>query len=237
MKEHIHTIPVIEALTEPGLCAFCAMMKKLDENAIRFILGPAYMEDDVRMKTNKTGFCKKHMEAMYKEQNRLGLALMLHTHVQDLNKNIKSIVDYVKKPTLFGSGSDSYIDRLSGQMAATCEDCYVCESVNTTFERYVDTFFVLWFKGGQEAQLIESQKGYCLHHFTVMLKYVGRLGAKKRKKFMSDILPAWQEFIKELETDLDWFVQKFDYTNKDEPWKSSKDVLPRAITILGGDSI
>ena len=235
MREHIHTIPVIEALREPGLCAFCAMMRKLDENAIRFIMGPAYMEDDVRMKTNKTGFCKKHMEAMYKEQNRLGLALMLHTHVQELNKNVKSMVEYVKKPTIFGSSSDSYIDKLGEHLVATYEDCYICQSIRDTFDRYVDTFFSLWIKGGSEGQLVQTQKGYCLHHFTVILKYAGKLGAKKRKKFMSEILPVWQEHVKELEADLEWFTQKFDYKNKEEPWKNSKDALPRAIAILGGD--
>ena len=237
MKEHIHTIPVIEALREPGLCAFCAMLKKLDENAIRFIMGPAYMEDDVRMKTNKSGFCKKHMEAMYKEQNRLGLALMLHTHVKEINKDIKSMADYVKKPTIFGSGSDTYLDRLGEHLAATNEDCYVCQSISNTFERYVDTFFVLWIKDGSEAQLIQAQKGYCMHHFTIMLKHAGKLGAKKRKKFMNEILPAWQNCMKELETDLEWFIQKFDHRNKDETWKNSKDVLPRALSILGGDSV
>ena len=235
MKEHIHTIPVIEALRDPGLCAFCAMMKKLEENAVRFIMGPAYMEDDVRMKTNKTGFCKKHMEAMHKEQNRLGLALMLHTHVQELNKNVKSMADYVKKPTIFGSSSDSYIQRLCEHLAATYEDCYICQNIENIFDRYVDTFFSLWIKGGSEAQLIQSQKGYCLHHFTAILKYASKLGAKKRKKFMNEILPAWQNHIQELETDLEWFTQKFDHSNKDEPWKNSRDALPRAIAILGGD--
>ena len=236
MKEHIHTIPVIEALREPGLCAFCDMMKKLEENAIRFIMGPAYMEDDVRMKTNKTGFCKKHMDAMYKEQNRLGLALMLHTHVQEINKSIKGMADFVKKPTIFGSGSDSYIVRLAEHLAATCEECYVCQSVNSTFDRYVDTFFMLWLKGGTEAQLIQAQKGYCMHHFTVVLKHAGKLGAKKHKKFMSEVLPAWQECIKELEADLEWFTRKFDHKNKDEPWNNSRDAIPRAIAILGGDT-
>ena len=236
MKEHIHTIPVIEALREPGICAFCAMKKNLDEHAIRFIMGPAYMEDDVRMKTNKTGFCKKHMDAMLEGNNRLGLALMLHTHVQELNKNIKNMAGYFKKPTFFWSGSDSYLERLGAFLSATCEDCYVCQGIEYTFDRYVDTFFMLWNKGGQEAQLVQAQKSYCLHHFTVILKHAGKLGAAKRKKFTSEILPAWQNCIKELETDLDWFVQKFDHKNKDEPWKNSRDVLPRALSILGGDN-
>ena len=235
MKEHIHTIPVIDALKEPGLCAFCAMKKKLEENAIQFILGPAYMEDDVRMETNKTGFCKKHLEVMYNQQNRLGLALMLHTHVQELNKKFKSLAGFIKKPTFFGSGSDSYIERLGGFLAVTNEDCYVCRRIENIFDRYVDTFFMLWNKGGTEAQLIQSQKHYCLPHFAVMLKHAGKLGGGKRKKFASDILPAWQESIKELETDLDWFVQKFDHRNKDEPWKNSRDALPRTLAILGGD--
>ena len=236
MKEQIHTIPVIEALREPGLCAFCAMTRKLDEDAVRFIMGPAYMEEDVRMKTNKTGFCKKHMEAMYKEQNRLGLALMLHTHVQEINKNVKNMADFVVKPTIFGAGSDSYIIRLGGHLAATNEDCYVCQSVNSTFDRYVDTFFMLWLKGGPDAQLVQEQKGYCLYHFTVILKHAGKLGAKKHKRFLSEILPAWHESMKELEADLEWFTQKFDHKNKDEPWKNSREVLPRALAILGGDA-
>ena len=235
MKEHIHTIPVIDALKDSGLCAFCAMKKKLEENAIQFILGPAYMEDDVRMATNKTGFCKKHLEVMYKEQNRLGLALMLHTHVQELNKKFISLAGFIKKPTFFGSASDPYIERLGEFLAATNGDCYVCTRIENTFDRYIDTFFMLWSKGGTEAQLIQAQKGYCLPHFAVMLKYAGKLGGGKKKKFASDILPAWQESIKALETDLDWFVQKFDHKNKDEPWNNSRDVLPRALAILGGD--
>ena len=235
MKEHIHTIPVIDALKEPGLCAFCAMAKKLDENAIRFIMGPAYMEDDVRMNTNKTGFCKKHMDAMYKEQNRLGLALMLHTHVQELNKSIEKITGDVKKPTFFGSSQDPYIMKLGLHLEATYEDCYICTSIEYTFDRYVDTFFMLWGKSGPEAQLIQEQKGYCLHHFIVMLKRASKLGTKKRNRFISEILPAWRDSIKELEADLEWFTQKFDHRNKDEPWKNSREALPRALAILGGD--
>ena len=236
MKEHIHTIPVVEALREPGLCAFCAMRKKLEDTAIRFIMGPAYMEDDVRMKTNKTGFCKKHMDAMYEAGNRMGLALMLHTHVAELSRSINSMKSFAVKPSFFGQGTDFYGPKLGEYLSTTNELCYVCEYVDTTFERYVETFFMLWSKGGEETRLIDSQKGYCLPHFTVILKQAIKLGGKKRKKFMDEILPAWQRSIKELEDDLDWFTQKFDYRNKDADWGNSKDALTRAIAILGGES-
>jgi hypothetical protein len=43
--------------------------------------------------------------------------------------------------------------------------------------------------------------------------------------------------MRELEGDLDWFTQKFDFRFKDEPWKNSKDALPRAIAALGGGDV
>ena len=234
--ESIHTIPVIEALREPGLCAFCTMKKRLDDDAIKFIMGPAYMEDNVRMKTDEMGFCKKHLAAMYEEQNRLGLALMLHTHVKNLMKSIDTLASHSLKPSIFGSGADSYVAKLGEHLAQTDEDCYVCKNVESTFARFVDTYFTLWNKGGSEAQLINSQKGYCLHHFTMILHNVKKLGSKKRGKFLAEIVPTWQTFMKDLEGDLDWFIQKFDYRNKDEDWKNSKDVLIRAQAIMGGEA-
>lgn len=236
MKEHIHTIPVLEALKEPGNCAFCAMKKKLEDGAIRFIMGPAYMEDDVRMKTNKTGFCKKHMDAMYEAGNRLGLALMLHTHVMELGRSMDSIPGLNTKPSFFAQSGDLYLSKLVEYLEKTNNLCYICEYVDSTFERYVETFFMLWSKGGPEAQLINSQKGYCLPHFRVVLMQAAKLGGKKRSRFMEEILPVWLKHIKQLEEDLDWFTQKFDYRNKDADWKNSKDALPRAVAILGGEA-
>jgi hypothetical protein len=29
--------------------------------------------------------------------------------------------------------------------------------------------------------------------------------------------------------DLEWFINKFDYRFQDEPWKNSKDAIPRTI--------
>lgn len=39
-----------------------------------FILGSAYMEDDIRAKTDATGFCRHHFKMMYDYGNRLGNA-------------------------------------------------------------------------------------------------------------------------------------------------------------------
>ncbi|MCL2224837.1 MAG: DUF6062 family protein [Defluviitaleaceae bacterium] len=234
MPDHIHTIPVLDALREPKACAFCVMYEKLESDSIQFVMGPSYMEDDVRMETNKIGFCKRHLDAMYAQQNRLGLGLMLHTHMQQINKDISDIVKGRVAVSFFGKDKNNTIGRLKGHLQKTHESCYVCKKVENTFERYIDTFFHIWAKGGEDAKLIKSQNGYCLPHFIKLLEAAENLGRGKREKFLDEIMPAQQERLKEMENDLEWFTLKFDHRNADEPWKNSKDALPRAIEMLGG---
>ena len=234
MSEHIHTIPVLDALRDPCGCAFCQMEKKLEQDVINFVLGPSYMEDDVRMETNKVGFCKKHMQAMYKEQNRLGLALMLHTHTQRISKDTSDIISGRAPIPFFGKDPNALLPKLKAYVDKVNHSCYVCKRVNNTFARYVDTFFYIWGKGGDDARLIQNQESYCMHHFVTILEAAEKLGRSKRERFMDSLLPMWQKLTATLDEDLDWFVQKFDHRNANEPWKNSKDALPRAMAFLGG---
>jgi len=237
MPDRIHTIPVLEALREPKNCAFCVMFEKLEKDSIQFIMGPAYMEDDVRMETNKVGFCKKHIDAMYREQNRLGLGLMLHTYMQQFNKDVGSIIKGRLPAPLFGKDQGGVISRLKTHITTTHESCYICKKVESTFDRYIDTFFYLWGKGGTEGDLIKSQKGYCLPHFIKILNMAESLSRGKRDKFIDEIIPKWQNLLLELEEDLEWFTLKFDHRNANEPWKNSKDAIPRALALLGGSNV
>jgi len=210
------------------------MMEKLERDAIQFIMGPAYMEDDIRMETNKVGFCKRHLESMYKEQNRLGLGLMLHTYMQQLNKDVSGILSGRVPAPIFGKDKSGTVPRIKSHLEKAHSTCYVCRKVESTFERYVDTFFHIWGKGGDDAKLISSQKGYCVPHFIKLLTAAENLGRGKREKFLDEIMPAWQRLLQEMEEDLEWFTLKFDHRNADEPWKNSKDALPRALALLGG---
>jgi len=40
-----------------------------------------------------------------------------------------------------------------------------------------------------------------------------------------------------IEGELSWFIDKFDYRYKDEPWKNSKDALPRSIQKVSSEII
>ena len=237
MKYQIHTIPVLDALREPGGCAFCAMKRRLEENAMAFMNGRSYMEEDVRMETNRLGFCAKHLKALYAEQNRLGLGLMLHTFMQQFNKDVgdaeKNNIAGIPIPR---AKKNNLTERLRKHFAEVNDSCYLCDMVEGTFARYVDTFLHLWSVNKDAADLIRNQKGYCVPHFTVLLETAGKaLPFDKQEKFLREVLPAQKDYMREMEADLDWFTQKFDYRNADAPWKNSREALQRAIKMLSSE--
>jgi len=233
MRETIYTIPVNEAFAESGSneCPFCAMRRKLNENSLEFVLGPSYMEEDVREKTNAAGFCAAHMEEMYGRPNRLGLALMTHTHLMKINRDLGPLL---KKPggKKFSltrakrgakNGAAEYLKKLENS-------CYVCERVDETFLRYVDTFFYLWDKDAEIKQTVANSGGFCLKHFRVLLETgEEKLSAAGYAEFVRTVAPLELRELKALEDDLEWFTRKFDYRNADEPWKNSKDALIRGL--------
>jgi hypothetical protein len=209
------------------------MREKLEQDAVNFIMGPAYMEDTVRMETNRMGFCAAHIQRLYAEQNRLGLGLMLHTFMQRLNKDMASKLREIPLPRFGKNKGTQPHARLNGHLKTVRDSCYLCQMTGNTFERYMGTFLYLWSRGGEETVVIEAVPGYCLPHFIDLLDAAeNELSKNKRDRFLAKAIPAQQIYMKQMEDDLEWFTLKFDYRNADEPWKNSKDALPRALAML-----
>jgi hypothetical protein len=223
----------MDALRTPGACAFCAMFNSLETKSVAFIMSPAYMEDDVRRETNRAGFCARHLSQMYEAQNRLGLALMLHTHLQKVIKDMDTLAKG-RAASLFGKDSGGPAAKLGEHFAKVNKSCYVCERIAVTFDRYIDTFFHLWGKGGEAGGLIASQPGYCLPHFSQLCESAAKLGKSKRDKFTAEFVPRQISYLQTLANDLEWFTQKFDHRNAELPWGNSRDALVRAIALLSG---
>ena len=106
MRENIATIPLIDAFKADGECPFCHLEREAEQHAISFILGSAYMEDDIREKTDATGFCRHHFKMMYDYGNRLGNALILSTHLKKLNAEL------TKEMKDFSPGKSSLLKRM-----------------------------------------------------------------------------------------------------------------------------
>jgi hypothetical protein len=231
LKEKLYTIPVNEAFEADTECPICTMRKKLELNAIEFTMGPSYMEDDIREATSRLGFCEKHLEQLYKNQNRLGLALILKTHMDKIVKDIEKLSGaHVKlsSPSLFkkkGESSQvvSYIDQLE-------DNCFVCEKIEGTFERYIATIFHLYHSDEGFRKKFNASKGFCTCHYkTLYAEAPGHLNSEELNTFITELNKLYLENMKRVRDDLEWFINKFDYRYADEPWKNAKDALPRSM--------
>ncbi len=56
MKEQLYSIPVNDAFSVDCECPICQIYHKLEKEAVEYTMGPSYMEDDTRSKTDAAGF-------------------------------------------------------------------------------------------------------------------------------------------------------------------------------------
>lgn len=231
MKEKLYTIPVNDAFNENCECPLCAMKNTLETNAINFTMGPSYMEDDVRAETDKIGFCNKHIQMLYENQNRLGLALMLKTHMDKTIKDIETLsasTEKLSSPSLFKKKTElskvkTYIDQLE-------DSCYICTMANTTFGRYILTIFSLYQNDAEFRTKFINSNGFCTAHYGLLYEEAPKhLSGDKLNDFIKVLNNLYLTNLKRVRDDLDWFTDKFDYRFANEPWKNSKDALPRSI--------
>ncbi|WP_070000313.1 DUF6062 family protein [Cellulosilyticum sp. I15G10I2] len=243
MKDTIYTIPLTDAFKAEDECPFCFIKRKLEQDTLSFILGCAYMEDDIREKTDHMGFCKEHYKKMYEYGNRLGMALMLHTHYVQLQKGLKKkIATYApshsgflskfKKTRSLEEPSNS---ALSDWIKDQNKSCYVCDSIDKNFKRYMDTFFHLLTHSEDFKQLFMNCKGFCISHFGDILTLSDiKFSNKEKEVFYPILFNMMEENLKRIEKDISWFIDKYDYKNSNADWKTSKDAIPRGIQKLAG---
>lgn len=236
MAEKIYTIPVNDAFDEHSECPICSMYQALEDDSIDFVISDSiasYMQDDVRMETNKKGFCKNHMKMLYVKPNRLGLALILKTH---LDRQYGELTLLKKKPIkahqLLKKTEEAEVVKWAKEK--TC-DCYICERIDWMFPHYLDTVIQLYKKDADFKKKYEECNGFCQEHYGMLIeKAQKKMNQKELDEFSKLTTDLYLNNIKRLSEDLDWFCDKFDYRYKDEPWKNSKDSIERAVIKTNG---
>ncbi len=242
MKDTIYTIPLTDAFKADDECPFCVINRKLENDAIAFTLGASYMEDDFRALTDEMGFCQTHYKKLYDYGNRLGLALILHTHYQALYKEVEATLNDVTLP------SPSFREKLKKKFSTEHSEaspfshlnekvnsCFICDRIEKDMERYTKTFFYLISTNNDFKELFEGSKGFCLHHLTQLLDAAPyHLKEEEKAYFLNYSKTMLLESLKRIEGDLSWFIDKNDYRYSKEPWKNAQDAIPRAIQKISG---
>ncbi len=243
MKEQIHTIPINDALDNAGECPFCYIERRTEEHSMNYVLGhgASYMEADIREMTDKAGFCRAHYKKMFDYGNALGNAWILKTHyrriIDEMNKEFKDFKPgKAPKKGLFAKPSASNsTNSIVSWIHEKEASCFICNSVQNTFDAYLKTFFSMYSKDEATREKFFQTKGCCLSHMANVLEAADTyLKPAEQEEFYNRFLPLQLSNMERIYEDVSWFIEKYDYKNKDADWKDSKDAVQRGIMKMKG---
>lgn len=238
MKEKIYTIPVNEAFETADECPFCHLERMTEQRTIKYVLGPgaSYMEPDVRLATDREGFCGAHFKKMYDYGNSLGSALIMQTYFVSMFEEMVAEMERFQVPgkrTLFSKKNTEETD-LVAWMRKKQSSCYICNKLEYNMERYYATFYQL-IKEGEFRTKVENSKGFCMRHFLALMeKAPTELPNNQIQWFYDTVFTLMRANLSRVKDDLDWFIEKFDYRNASADWKNSRDAVSRTMQKLQG---
>ena len=167
------------------------------------------------------------------ELNKTGLMAYSHGEYLSLGKKIGTFGYSVKKKkTKHKKKKKSEPSELLSYVKGLEHSCFVCDKIESTFQNYLGTIFYL-YKKEEFRKLFQSSKGFCTKHYGMLYEMAPeRLRGELLESFITELNRMYLENMKRVHEDLSWFIDKFDYRFKDEPWKNAKDALPRTMTKL-----
>lgn len=201
------------------------LFENLEETELDLILGASMMEPDIRKKTNEQGFCGKHYRRMFTMKNRLGMALMLESHLETLKK------DLAPGGFLAKDASAKPVKRIQELETS----CYVCGRIEEKFAKMFSTAVYLYETEEEFRKKFNSATVICLPHYKRLLTAAaGNVPKKVYASLFEDADKLVRGYLGTLKDDVSWFCRKFDYRFDDQPWGNSKDSVERSIRFLSG---
>ena len=215
MRDDITSIPISDVFEPKEGCPVCRLRNMLEERSVTYITGAAMMEPDVRIETNKVGFCRHHYGQMLKNSKKLTIALMLKSHLAQIASDGVSKSGKLKK----------------GEVRQ--KSCFVCNKLNRNMEHIVANVCLLWEKEKEFRNLYSEQPHICLEHCKDLVAASDNISKKNRKEFIKITEKLCEDYLVELANDLQHFSDMFDYrSNGNEDWGNSKDSVERTVAFL-----
>jgi len=252
MKPPLETTKVREVLRRGGECLLCDLEQQEEQRLLRYFLGNSVMQPEIRKEVNRTGFCAPHFQALYTAGNRLGLALITHTHLQETRRRIG---EQEKRMGIAGSEHGDGRRQRSGVRAKPAsrksggcksagllrllnegsDSCLICERLEQSVNGYAFATAYLWQKDPEFRRSLLASNGFCLPHLAVVHEQAERVLSKAELRgWYQEVSDLQQRVFESLDTELKSFLARYDYRNDGEQPESEKTVLPRAIRKLSG---
>ncbi|MBQ9010271.1 MAG: hypothetical protein IJ088_13220, partial [Clostridia bacterium] len=217
----------------------CRLEINCEDGYIDSLLSSAYMEPECRIRTNQTGFCRRHYTLMYERRNRLGLALMTHTHLQEMIRSLEETLGETGKKRsrlpFFGGNAPQEQSR-PARIQARIQSCDICDQVAKTMRRYAFTTVRLALDREDFRQLFKAHGGACLPHTALLLDLAEEtLNDRERTEFEALLKESVLGRLREIEGNLYAFTQQFDYRNAGTaPSPEARNACEHALNRLAG---
>ena len=218
MRENLCTIPINKILEENDGCPLCKMRDIIEGRMVDFTLGDSMMDPETRMQTNKLGFCEPHLKQLKKGKNRLALALMLRTHIEEIEKTVLA-------DGLFESAKKSLAKAKEFERS-----CFVCDGIERNMKHLLSTFCKSYNTYSSFRREFASQQYICLPHYTRLIECIDDIDKPLRKQFFADCRTLAENYLGSLKDGLDSFAKMFDYrSDSNSPeFADAKDAIERA---------
>lgn len=231
MAETIYTIPINEVFEEnmaegSDSCPFCTLAAKLESDELELILGASMMEPDIRIKTNKQGFCSAHFTKMLRISKRLPLALMLESHLGELSSSVNK--KGLMKP------SPASITKILTELS---NDCYVCSRIEYNMKRLISNAVYMWQTDDEFKKKLSVQPYICIDHAAALLKVASsELSKRNFADFSEALINLVGGHLASLCDDVSAFARSFDYRYADEKLDDKTKIsVERSVRFLAGD--
>lgn len=214
MRYHIDTGLIIQKFKEDSECPLCAISQIVEEQFLHEFLNDAVMENSTREKVNKYGFCREHFDKLFFRPNKLSVALQIQTRTDYINKILSPIKD--------SRGAKNQAKALD----KTTSSCIICSYTKESMEKYYKTIAELFSREPDFIKLFMTSKGFCLEHYSSLLKYTTYAGGLKND-YVEALFKVQKRNFERLKEEIDAFCVKHDYRNAKTPLGSAENALPK----------
>lgn len=236
MRIVLETIPVWDALKKNEECPLCALMKEAERDATRYYLSSAIMTPEVRVETNRYGFCPHHSLLLAEGGNPQSLALTMDTYYGENETYFAPHFTAIKK----ASSARKVQKAIEGLREASQErekGCLICTRMNDRLYRYSFTISALFQQDPDFKKAFSESKGLCLHHALKVAEIApDALSGDDLLAFQQALFDNLERNMKRVRQDDWWMTQKYKSENADKPWNGCEDAQKRAVKKLVGEA-
>ncbi len=242
MRYHIDTIPVWDAVKAREGCPLCRLRRRIEENDVVRYLGGSVMEPSTRIQVNAKGFCPRHQVLLYEQKNRLGHALMMHSHLNETRGEIRKIFDRAEKEKpsggLFSRSRGDAKEAVRGaaeKLRALSSSCILCDSIRDNLARYGYTLIHLYQTDTAFRRAFVENGGVCLSCAGDLLAMAAdEMNGEMLADFVRDLDATLSAKLEKEDHDLKNFTLIFDYRNAGKTLDGTTGALERTVNTLRG---